>query len=779
MAGKKTNEHEGDNKRQPKQQVSAPEQEVASETAAAFAPLTAGLTPVGEQVGVEAQVGGLNNPSIPMLQRQELAAGIGSMQGNQHLQRVIDSTRPGGGVSNRGKPPRRVDRHAVPDADSASGAENETAPLQEEPAPVEQSAATNTIQRVPIADAGFDETLVEFDPTTQDYQPNTYSMPAINYDMTRGANNVNTDVRIKFVNQPNPEDAPSEIPEGPTREFATTQCNELVSFWNNQFALEGERTVEAGNIFDRAVQEFYGEEDETEAVRLNLTFSATPVFDLGEDAHQTVALHSDITADGTVLAPGDPAAVAGRSRSGVIDAGNWFVNRDESAYPASNESIYAHEYGHLLGIPDEYSVSNPTMHALFHQVSPDSATEMGNDLDDAGVRAMILAALNAQMEPLVRNLAGEVSAAVGVHEAAMVEQVAGAIRDNWRDGALLATVNGDLAAELEGAGQEHALAKLSDALHFEAFDNLSNLSIARNAVGAELSPDGIESILLVAFLEAISSAEQNTVTVTYPNDQGVDTDIDVSIDVAPIVSSGTSPLAASAAAAATSSVGQPQPPGDRGVPPLYPSDTLIGRLTSLPGDWESVPDLMAGQINEMNTRILDGVTAILATSDIAAEVDDNVGQLYRYLYNMVTNVSESAALMTVREFLMEQISPLMETQVNELMTLVDAEIEAHHTAVGTGTDAAPDTPPDPALAAAVAQMEDTARTMLDPAAAVAAGAVAPTGHNVRFTVNALMGANSEGESVRTDQMQRIAENFNNNVPDLRHDDESEFSVRTV
>ncbi|PIE79676.1 MAG: hypothetical protein CSA11_11215 [Chloroflexi bacterium] len=56
----------------------------------------------------------------------------------------------------------------------------------------------------------------------------------------------------------------------------------------------------------------------------------------------------------------------------------------------------------------------------------------------------------------------------------------------------------------------------------------------------------------------------------------------------------------------------------------------------------------------------------------------------------------------------------MEKQVNELTSLVEAEVDNHHTALGTG--------------------------------------------------------------LRLEKMQRIADNFNVNVPDLRHNDEENFEV---
>ena len=98
------------------------------------------------------------------------------------------------------------------------------------------------------------------------------------------------------------------------------------------------------------------------------------------------------------------------------------------------------------------------------------------------------------------------------------------------------------------------------------------------------------------------------------------------------------------------------------------------------------------------------------------------------------------------------------------------------TGFAADTNAAPNIAPDPALAAAVRQMEQQARQMLNPPAPAGGGtANAP----VRFTTNSLMGNNAAGTSLRSDQMTRIADNFNNNVPHLRHNNEENFSARSI
>ena len=72
-----------------------------------------------------------------------------------------------------------------------------------------------------------------------------------------------------------------------------------------------------------------------------------------------------------------------------------------AAYPHTDDVIYAHEYGHMLGIPDEYSQSNEQLNALLHQAAPKTAASSRAALDKTTIERMALAALR---DPLLAQL---------------------------------------------------------------------------------------------------------------------------------------------------------------------------------------------------------------------------------------------------------------------------------------------------------------------------------------------------------------------------------------
>ena len=86
-----------------------------------------------------------------------------------------------------------------------------------------------------------------------------------------------------------------------------------------------------------------------------MTFDSIAVFGLDEKHDQTIIVH--------------PNSVPANAKGGnPIDAGNYYLNK--GGYGGDDNVIAAHEYGHLLGIDDEYSQSNEMLNALLHRAAP-------------------------------------------------------------------------------------------------------------------------------------------------------------------------------------------------------------------------------------------------------------------------------------------------------------------------------------------------------------------------------------------------------------------------
>ena len=158
-------------------------------------------------------------------------------------------------------------------------------------------------------------------------------------------------------------------------------------------------------------------------IRLPVTFKAQAVFGLNEPAHQQVIVHPPASVPGT---PGHP-----------IDAGNWYQQDPDPAkraasYPHTDDVIYAHEYGHMLGIPDEYSQSNEQLNALMHQAAPKTAASSKAALDKTTIERMALAALATALSGQLSAALPPMTGALNAKRAAVTRKLAAAARAGVR-----------------------------------------------------------------------------------------------------------------------------------------------------------------------------------------------------------------------------------------------------------------------------------------------------------------------------------------------------------
>jgi hypothetical protein len=226
--------------------------------------------------------------------------------------------------------------------------------------------------------------------------------------------------------------------------------------------------------------------------------------------------------------------------------------------------------------------------------------------------------------------------------------------------------------------------------------------------------------------------------------------------------------------------------GGRAGPPVYPSGTIMGQLQSLAATWQASGASFGALVEEgqVRARFLEAATVGIDTNPVSAA--RSAGGVYQAMYRVVSAAAQAAALRTMRELFGQAIRPTMEAQASQLLAWVEAETQRHTSVAGTGTNASPNTPPDPALLGAVQQMEGRMRQLLQNAQTASATAseepaTSSTDQPVNYTVQGLMGDNNTGASgVRpdmmagTDTMAGVATQFNRN---LKRPDEDDFSAR--
>ena len=664
----------------------------------------------------------------------------------------------------------------------------------------------NRIRRVQISIANTSETLYSGTGATGDFAPQSFGGP-IQYQMDRNdaAQSVSINVRIKFVSQARDPNGASVGPQtaladnDPRRGFASSMCTQLVGYWNNKFALVGEidpaapapaapgggatpapagggGAAPAGGGGSPAPSAGATPATPPAAaapptpapapgatpatppapapanpneVRLRLVFQATPVFDPSAAADNTVAVFG--------------AAVRAGGAQHPIDAGNWYMNRGGD-YSAPLSAIYAHEYGHLLGLQDEYSRSNHQMHRLMHRYSPTAETTNNAALDRGTVSRMVLQAVQPALETQIRAQGGQIAAMFTGQRDRLIPQLADALGTALRSQATVTALLDRVQAQYQEPGQEGLQQTLPQATAFELFQNLSNYSIARTALTAAFSPNGI-SDLIIGILGRVIATKS---IVEIPNPTAGQDPLRIAVEASPRMTSDAS-LAASASALATNMMGTPAAGGGGAAPaggapaggappvPVYPSNTILRQLQTLSQGWAAGGASLGALADEGQIRARFLEAAVAGIDIVAPGTATSAGAIYRRMYRIVNGAARAAAMATVTELLGQAIRPTLEAQASQLLGWVEAETQAHTTATGTGTNANPNAPASPALLAAVQQMEGRMRQSLQAAQTPAAtGSEEPapgtTDQPVLYTAQGLMGENAASTAVRPDMM---------------------------
>ncbi len=612
-----------------------------------------------------------------------------------------------------------------------------------------------TAQRVAVTNQATSETLFNQSAAGGQAGAAQYSINA-NYEMTRtGDTGVTVQVRIKFLRQTRNTVAPAppattprvgqlvgpqtEIPAGTQRDFATNTMRDAVAHWSGRLTLVGEEW----NAFRENTRK-----------RLPVTFQAVPVWGLAEEAHNTVIVH--------------PPSVIGGSTGNPIDAGNFYETKSDASYPANNDIIYAHEYGHLIGIPDEYSQSNAQMNALLHQAAPGSAASSLAALDRATVERMVLAAMSRPMFAQLQTAMPTVTGAVRAQMATIKARMATAARTGVTD----PTVRAELTAELIAASEARLAGGIPNAVAFETTANFSSRNRAGDGVEAALGAATLGTRIGDAYWRALQAPHATNVAVSGLGDVRVN----VQGSVFSAAGAGT-PQAASAAGLATSTVGPAAPApaaagagaGAPALPSLPPPTTLAGQISAMPATWASAGSALEAGVTPaaFSTKM---VAALRSAAAAAAAPPPGVAppprfarapEMWRRALQLVTNGSTEASRQLATDLVSSSVEPILTANVAAFQAAVRTEVTrlmatppSALAAVGV---------PDPNMAAMVATM----RTRLEAAKAATAGtgrdpgAGAPA-QDVTYSYQGLMGSNATAD-LRADQFQPMAGQFNSRL----------------
>jgi len=637
-------------------------------------------------------------------------------------------------------------------------------------------AVSAVIQRVPIAMAPRPETLFNQRPTAGQAAPRVYTVGGNNIDMSRGGSPevVTITVRIRFVSRPRSAaggdtGTRSVIPAGDPRiAWARNICTTAPNVWNNRGRLVGTRRPRTG------IGGFFSP-DPGGTVRLPLVFRATPVFDLTSPADKEISVF------GSAVTPG--------GQQHPIDAAHYYMSR--GSYPFTEEQIYAHEYGHLIGLADEYSQSNPQMHAFLHQLDPATEAARVAALDRETVRRSVLAALT---RPLFDRLSGA-SASIAAVLRAGAGPVSTGLGTQLRAALTAVPVETLLQANLPPTTAA-LQPRLAGMVHAATRAPANTSGAAARIVAAEFAAGPISALIQRQYFTVLTRLQSTQVdlsglgaSINIEGNAGITATGQAVIPPSGLwAAASTGPLAASAATVADQSVGRLP----TGRSPRVRPGTLIGQLDALPASWRgfatAAPAALgaAGLQSDISTALAAAMAArLLGAAPIPAAVT-SAAPMIRAVNAAVNAAAMAAGTNAVRAFLASQITPVLAGSVVPLIASIDAEV-ATVMATPAGAVAAA-APRDPAIAAIASNM----RTQLQAAQTAGAAALAatPAGSGatgvspgatappaaVTYNTHNIMSDNSF--VFRNDQMNDIAGYFNR-ARGLRRDREGLFHGEAV
>ena len=620
--------------------------------------------------------------------------------------------------------------------------------------------ARQTLQRVAVKERPPNETLYN-QPGAGGKAGAAQYGGAVSYDMTRnGDRGVTVTIRIQFLNQArngvdpaspgaapgtprlgaligSPTEIPATDPDN-RRAWCQNIVTEQVKPWNGKLTLVGEEV----NVFSKNTKK-----------RLPVTFNSVAVFGLAEKYDQRIIVHPTSTQANP--ATGNP-----------IDAGNYYLNKGN--YSADDSVIAAHEYGHLLGIDDEYSQSNEMLNALLHQAAPKGAPSAMKALDKKTVERMVLSSLR---QPLLARLATTLPAitdAFRANRAVVKTKMAAAARAGVVDPA----VRSELEKNLAALSDAKLAGTVPQAVAFESTKNFSNVTAAGAGVDAGFDATKLAASITSMYGAALSKAQGAAVDVA-----GVGkTSINVHGSVPAMTAAGGAQQA-NAAGAASATIGSAGGPGTfLGLPVIFPSSGLTGQLTALPTTWAAAGSAVETGVTSAAFATKMAQLVKSATAAAAAPLPPGVPApamitraptLYLRAYSVVSNMAQETCRQLSAELLNNVIQPVLTASVTDLESTIQTEVNKVMGTPAGGVAALG--PPNPQMAALVSHMK--AQLDADKAAA-AGGGHTPLGsgkaapdQNVTYSVQGLMGS-SKTTGIRADQFNPLVAQFNDKLTNM-------------
>lgn len=655
-----------------------------------------------------------------------------------------------------------------------------------------------TVQRVPVTMDSREETLHNDRTTTPGVAaPRVYGdARGATLDMARtpgagtGGEQLTVTVKIRFVvgttqtaadgtvSRDNSATTGSQVipPADPRRAWAIDICNRAPGVWNGHGRLVGNRAADEG-----IVATVTGTTDPGGPVRLPVVFRAIPVWDAASPADKTIRVFDRSTTAGGTLHP--------------IDAGHYYM--DKGKYPFTEDQIYAHEYGHLIGLADEYSQSNPQMHALLHDIDPATAASRGAAMDRAAVRRSVLAALTRPLFDRLSSAMTHVGAALrgsaGPVRAALGSQLRAALA-TAETRAWFETLAPPVAARLSGT--------LPGLVRAATRSWSNTAAVANSVVGAELATPALSAMARNRYNAALMGTQSGVVdlggigmNVNVEGNAGITATGNAVIPPTGIWNSAMAGASgASASAVADKVVGALQ---TGRTPPVRPSGSILRQLESLPSGWAGFAAAAPAGLGsaalsaDINSAMLAAWVARITGSAATPAMLTNPRRVARAVNAAVHSAATAAATNAMRAFLASEINPILDNSATTLSASVTEEVDrVMNTPAGALAATAPKDPNIAALSSTLSAQLAAGNALTRASTAVNAVGAAVTGGPAVTEVNPRTGGPAQPvtfgtENImsdnkfvfRVDQFADIAAKFNGSG--LRRDREGDFRPEIV